>query len=208
MKAKTQIKLDMPSSAPKKVEQGIKVVAMSKVAMPGDQPLITALSTATDKLGTLLENAKTARQASLQASAAVQEAVKIHLLSYTNLANHVATTSNGNATFILSTGYGVRATPTPVPSPGAPTHLRVKMGTDPGSIQAIWKAIIGAKVYNVQYTTDPTGADAWIDADSTPSAARLLLTGLESGTTYLIRVCALGNGLPGPFTTPVQQMAP
>ena len=208
MKSKTQIKLNLPTQIAKAVDQGSKVVTMSKVALPGTQPLIDTLDTANNNLGTLQATAIQTRQASKQASAALRAAAKAQAMAYGNLANHVAVLSGGSASFILSTGYGVRATPAPVPSPGAPEHLRARMGKDKGTIVVQWKTVIGAKVYALEYSTNLTGEGEWTAADETPSAGRLDVSGLDSGTVYLIRVCALANGLPGPFATPVQQMAP
>ncbi|MGI9087395.1 MAG: fibronectin type III domain-containing protein [Chthoniobacterales bacterium] len=208
MKKKSIIKLNLPSSVAQRIDQGGKVVTMSKTVLTGTQPLIDALDTANTNLATLQAAALQAKQASAQAFAAVQAAGKVQAQTYGNLANHVSTVSEGDASFILSTGYGVRATPAPVPSPTAPDLLRARMGKDPGTILVQWKAVIGAKVYAAEYSTDLSGTGTFTAVDETPSAARLLLSGLESGTVYLIRVCALANGYPGPFAAPVQQMAP
>jgi hypothetical protein len=37
---------------------------------------------------------------------------------------------------------------------------------------------------------------------------RLNVDGLTSGTRYALRVRACGNGIPGPWSSPVQQLAP
>lgn len=208
MKTKSQVKLNLPSRVAQKVDQGAKVVTMSKAAMPGPQPLIDTLDTANNDLAEKQAAAIQARQIAKQATAAAKASAKAQALAYGNLANHVETLSDGSTSFILSTGYGVRATPAPVPTPGAPLDLRAKMGADTGTILTQWTTVLGAKAYEVDYTTDLSGATGWVSADETPSKGRLLLKGLDSGTVYLIRVCALGNGASGPYANPVQQMAP
>ena len=51
------------------------------------------------------------------------------------------------------------------------------------------------------------GATGWTTVGSTPSKTRVNVDGLTSGTKYAFRVRALGNGQPGPWSGPVQQMA-
>jgi hypothetical protein len=65
-----------------------------------------------------------------------------------------------------------------------------------------------ARNYEAQETTDLTGATGWESAEEMPSATKLSFEGLTSGTKYAFRVRAWGNGMPGPWSTPVQQMAP
>ena len=77
-----------------------------------------------------------------------------------------------------------------------------------GEVMMSWKGLIGARVYEVQYTIDLTGATGWTSVTETPGKTRVNIDGLTSGTKYAFRVRALGNGQPGPWSGPVQQMAP
>ena len=70
-----------------------------------------------------------------------------------------------------------------------------------------WTGVIGVRVYEAQYTTDLSGATGWTTVPSTTSKTRVNVDGLTSGTKYAFRVRALGNGQPGPWSGPVQQMA-
>ncbi len=86
--------------------------------------------------------------------------------------------------------------------------MRTRINGTPGRIIMSWKSVLGARNYEVQYTTDLTGATGWVNADSMAGAPRLNVDGLTSGTRYALRVRACGNGAPGPWSGPVQQLAP
>ncbi|MBA3607468.1 MAG: fibronectin type III domain-containing protein [Chthoniobacterales bacterium] len=104
----------------------------------------------------------------------------------------------------LSTGYGVRANPAPYPPFGPVFGIH---GT-PGRVVLTWQGEPGARSYEVQYTTDLSGATGWTSAPEMPGAARLNVDNLVSGTRYAFRIRACGNAAPGPWSSPVQQMAP
>lgn len=105
---------------------------MSKLVMTGAQPLIDLLDTANTDLTDLQAAALETRQASVQASSALRAGAKSQILAYGNLANHVQTVSDGDASFILSTGYGVRATRTPYPPLEPPLDVRTRINGTPG----------------------------------------------------------------------------
>ncbi len=89
---------------------------MCRVVLVGDQPLVDALDGATGDLATQQAAALTARQTSKQVTAALKAASRAQADAYSTLADHVSTLANGDAAFILSTGYGVRNPPSPSPA--------------------------------------------------------------------------------------------
>ena len=202
------VKLDLPRSIPRQIDQGTNVATMSNKVVT-DKALVQALVTANINLQTAQEAAMEARSGAAEATQAVAAAAKVQRVAYGNLAGAVNTQADGDAAFIRSTGYDVRATPTPVPPlTEAPTDLRTRINGVPRQVMMSWKGLFGARVYEVQYTTDLTGATGWTSVSETPGKTRVSIDGLTSGTKYAFRVRALGSGQPGPWSGPVQQMAP
>jgi hypothetical protein len=90
----------------------------------------------------------------------------------------------------------------------APGSLRTRVNGVPGQVLVSWSAPAGARNYEAQVTTDLSGATGWTSAPEMPGKTRIAFEKLESGTQYAFRVRAWGNGMPGPWNSPIQQMAP
>lgn len=203
------LKLDLPNSFPKQAEQGEKVATMSATVITGPNPLITNLTTTNTDLVAKMGAAQTARQGSRQAQAALVASAKAQKTAYIALGNEVNNLAQGDAAFVLSTGFAVRSKATPYPPlEHAPTEVRTTINGAPGRVILAWKGVVGARNYEAQSTTDLTGATGWVTAPSMAGSGKLPIDGLTSGTKYAFRVRACGNGTPGPWSGPVQQMAP
>lgn len=203
------VKLNLSTSFPKQVDQGQKVAAMSRTVITGTEPLIDSLDAANTDLAAKMAAAQRARQAARQAQAALLASAKGQKGAYTALGNEVNNLAQGEAAFVLSTGYGVRSKAVPYPPiEHAPTEVRTAVNGSPGRVIVSWKGVRGARNYEVQYTTDLTGATGWVSAPAMSGGGKLAIDGLNSGTKYGFRVRACGNGTPGPWSGPVQQMAP
>ena len=203
------VKLNLPTRVPDQLRQGKNVAAMSREAMTGDQPLIDDLDGANTDLEAKVAAVAEARSGSSQASAALHASAKAQRDAYGNLAGHVNTVADGSDAFVLSTGYEVRATPAPRPPlTEAPSDVRTRINGVPQNVLVLWKGLSGARNYEVQYTTDLSGATGWINVPETPGGTRLNVEDLVSGTKYAFRVRGLSTGQPGPWSIPVPQMAP
>ena len=166
-----------------------------------------ALNTANADLTTKHDAALESRQAMNEAFAVLKAAAKVQRTAFGNLGGLVQTNSDGDETYILSCGYGVRSSGTsnpPVVDP--PYALRTKVNGTPGTVYFSWTAPAGAQFFEVQYTTDLSGETGWTGSGAMPSASKTSFDGLTSGSRYAFRVRAWGNGRPGPWSTPVQQM--
>ncbi len=97
---KAKIKLNLPAAIPAKIDQAKKVVTMSKEVMTGEQPLIDALLTTNTILATKQDEAMAARQASVQATAALKAASTDQTNAYSTLADHVSVLADGDATLL------------------------------------------------------------------------------------------------------------
>jgi hypothetical protein len=203
------VKLNLSKRIPDQLDQGKNVAAMSREAMTGTEPLIDELDAANTDLQAKQAAVIEARAEASQAGAALRASAKTQRGAYGNLASHVNTVADGSDAFVLSTGYEVRATPTPRPPlTEPPSNVRTRINGVPGNVLVLWKGLSGARNYEVQYTTDLSGATGWSNVPETPGTTRLNVGGLVSGTKYAFRVRGLSTGQPGPWSGPVPQMAP
>jgi hypothetical protein len=205
----SQVKLNLSASIPKQIDQGTKVANMTKLVITGTEPLIVALELANGDLAAKQLAALTARQNYNQAYTELYASAQTQRTAYGNVGGLVQSNSGGDASFIQSCGLDVRASASPYgPIGTAPTKLRTRVNGTPGRILLSWAGVSGARLYEVQSSTDLSGATGWTSAAEMPSATKLGVEGLSSGTKYALRVRALGKGLPGPWSSLVQQMAP
>ncbi|MGI8436548.1 MAG: fibronectin type III domain-containing protein [Chthoniobacterales bacterium] len=197
----------MSYSVPKQIDQGETIVSMSRKVMPKPD-LVDALAAANADLKTKQAASLEAKRAARQAAADMNASAKLQRIAVGNLAGQVNTVADGDAALILSTGLEVRATAAPLPPiTEAPTDLATSINGVPKRVVVSWTGVIGARNYEAQYTLDLTGETGWVTVSETPGKTRINVDGLTSGTKYAFRVRALGNGQPGPWSGPVQQMA-
>ena len=190
-------------------DQGKNAVTMSKQVMTDPEPIIDTLDTANTSLAAKQAAVNEARSTLATAYEEMHAEAAVQRTAYSNLGALVQTNSAGEATYISSCGFGIRSSGTPIPPiDTAPTNLRTRVNGVPGQVLFSWKGLSGARNYEAQKTTDLTGATGWESAIEMPSGAKLSFEGLTSGTKYAFRVRAWGNGMPGPWSTPVQQMVP
>ncbi len=106
---------------------------------------------------------------------------------------YVQTTSNGNASVILSAAMPLRRTPTPMGVLPPPLGLRVDLNGTEGKMILNWDAVSGARTYLVQraiVVDGVTGPWEIMEAGLKPT---LTLNGMTVGTLYAFRVAAMGG---------------
>lgn len=182
---------------------------MSTATITGTQPIIEALTAANTDLAAKRNTALEARATSRHASADAEAAANVQRGAVGNLAGLVQQKAAGDASFILNCGFEVSADPTPLPPiTEAPTELNTKINGTPGRVIFSWSKVLSARNYEIQYTTDLTGATGWVDAAAMTGKTKLAVDDLNSGTKYAFHVRACGNGAPGPRSVVIIQMAP
>jgi hypothetical protein len=124
-----------------------------------------------------------------------------------NLSGYVQSVSHGDAEVILSAGMSVCNTPAPLGPLTAPHSLKAKAGDIEGCVVLQWKPVRGARLYEVEHTTDPTSPTSWQN-HTTSSRARASLSGLPSGTRMFFRVRAVGTAGRGPWSGHAVKMVP
>jgi hypothetical protein len=109
-----------------------------------------------------------------------------HVLSY-----YVMLTAQGNAQVILESGFQMVG-PSQSSVLTKPSDLRVTNGEQSGELLLKVKKVPGAASYSYQYSTDPAmKEESWKIENCTSSRCKLI--GLTPGTTYYVRVGAIGT---------------
>lgn len=134
----------------------------------------------------------------------------------TNLAFDVAKRSNGDLAKYLSSGFSAKKQPVPAGQPNTPIDflLVFTKNQEEGKLLAKWKKVENAKIYEVMIGTTPYPPDDSANPSSgspappmpgpdpskdwgiagAPTAAKLVITELTSGTKYYARARAIGTG--------------
>lgn len=118
---------------------------------------------------------------------------------------YVQGTSQGDATKIRSSGFGVRDVPAPIGALPAPVDFMPTMGDEPGEMDLAWSRVHGARSYIQEYR-EQGSTGAWSQHFSTRS--RTAISGLTSGKVYVFRVAALGAAGQSPWSLEAARMAP
>jgi hypothetical protein len=205
-----KIKLALPRAIAKAIQTGKNVVVMASEVLTGD-PMVAALGTANDNLQTRQADVLAAKSTLAEAYAAERIAKQAQRNAYNDLAAHVQILSGGDGAYINSCGYPVQATKQPWPPVDQPpAGLMTQVNGTPGRVVCLWTDVPGAVLYEVQYTTDLTGATGWVSTPAMTAATKLNVDNLESGTKYAFRVrgCGGKGQAPGPWSDCVQRMAP
>ena len=125
---------------------------------------------------------------------------------FTARANNCEAVAMDDLAALVSTGFPLRSTPSPVGALPAPGNLRAEMATMPGSIDLTWNSVAGALVYKIQ-CMEHGSAGGWAEV-KTQSQVTCTVTGLVSGKTYAFRVLAIGPKGEGPWSDEAVRMAP
>jgi len=93
---------------------------------------------------------------------------------------------------LLSTGFDLAKSPTPVGVLAKPTNFRLKPGLQPGSVALDLDPVRGARAYLFQYTTAPVTAGSTWTSEVAPRS-NTTIGGLASGQQYAFRVAGIGT---------------
>ncbi len=122
------------------------------------------------------------------------------------LASYVQTTSGGDATKILSSGFSVRGHGSKSNQTlNAPTNL-MAIAMNGGTIHLKWKSVKGSRTYVLQATTVADATTGWVTVGN-PTAAKFDYVGLVAGTKYWFRVAAINHAGIGAFSDVAHAMA-
>jgi hypothetical protein len=117
------------------------------------------------------------------------------------IAEYVTTTSNGDRTILLSSGFDITGLKGSSKELAPIEKLIVEIGV-PGQATTRVKMVSGAKAYVHQYTPDPMTPDSvWVSETSTDREHTF--TNLKSVAKYWLRVIAVGKGKQMVYSPPV-----
>ena len=99
-----------------------------------------------------------------------------------------------------------------VRAPAAMTQvldLVLTVGDNPGSVDAMWTPVAGARSYEAQVNTGDANVEASWSFGKSTSKLSVTLTGLTSGAKLWVRVRAIGgNDGAGPYSDPATKVVP
>ena len=125
----------------------------------------------------------------------------------TALMSYVESTSLGDAEKILSAGFEIKGQPAPIGPMPQVQNLDSSTNAAEGVVVLRWKAVKGAKSYEVQTSPDPFTSVSWQHTASVTKATHTL-TGLPTGGRCWFRVRAIGTAGPGPWSDPAMKTVP
>jgi hypothetical protein len=132
------------------------------------------------------------RRASVAATGAMDTARAALDLILTQRGSYVDLVANGDPNVILSSGFQLRANPTPVGDLAAPANLSVELNDTPGLMLLTWEGVEKARAYNLQISPASTPARTWAPL-LTSSTTKTRLDDLKLGQLYAFRVAAVGG---------------
>lgn len=166
-------------------------------AFPDAAPFLTAISAATVALREAMVGALDGGRTATAIRKSRHRDLKLQL---DQLAGHVASVAGNNELAILSAGFGVRKTSSPLPEPSMPTDLRAAITDHTGRVDLTWAPVEPAVTYHIQWTAgDPSDEKSWsLVSVSTRASAKV--TGLPSGQVSYFRVAGIGTKGMGPWS--------
>jgi hypothetical protein len=121
-----------------------------------------------------------------------------------DLADYVTTTSNGDKTMLLSSGFDITGDKD-LSQALPPIEKLVVVSDQPGQATTRVKRVAGARSYVHQYTADPLSPDSvWVS--ETTAEREHTFSSLKSVVRYWFRVIAVGKGKQSVYSTPVARV--
>ncbi len=203
-KPMAKIKLNIDKlSVPEKLLKSAELVNLGSgnTNVPGNAASITALTAAQAALQAAECAAEEARTIAKQRTAERNAALEAWIEAVNDLAAFTQSATGGDAGKILSAGFDVRKSPSPIPIPPAITGLTVQLNGSPGHSKLTWNPSAGADGYLYQGSPDPITPTSW----QTPVIAmktKADANGAAPGEKYWYRVAPFNSGGQGPWSEP------
>ena len=188
---------------PEKLGKGQEIITMSTAnpAVPGNTALVTALSTAQAALVAANAAYEQGRQDCKQMMAARDAALVEWNGAVTGLAAFTESATGGNPTDILSSGFAVKAQPSPPQPVGQVLNVRVAFTGDPGYSEVSWKKETSADAYIVECSQEPITDVSWRNM-GTVVGVKYTGNGAIPGQKCWYRVSAVNRDGRGPWSEP------
>ena len=122
-------------------------------------------------------------------------------------ADTVQAATSGDPDKMETTGFQTSKRPSPVGTPAQVTRLVVEAGDIEGTLKASWKPVRGVKVYEIETSPDPLGANVWT-YKGTVTKAKATINSFASGARIWLHVRAIGAAGAGPWSEPAVKTVP
>lgn len=183
------------------VGRDVVVKMTGNPAFPTPNPPLTAITSATDEAETAMQEASSGDRVKI----AVRNEKKAALMDVLrNAAAYVQGNCDNDEANVLSAGFRVRKSRTPVGMLPAPANVRLGYTGMSGEFLLRLAAVRNKLNYTIQKAEAPAGP---YETVATSSSSRKVLSGFTPGKTYWVRVCANGTAGAGPYSVPVSAMA-
>lgn len=117
------------------------------------------------------------------------------------LSKYVMATAQGDVEKQVTSGFELRRPPLRITTLTAPAILTVRRPKSPdGDLLLHWGAVHGARLYQVEMTTDDPTQDPQWTLVHTGSSRSAHIRGLTPCVEYNFRVCAMGTAGSGPYS--------
>lgn len=167
---------------------GIHQLMSGNPAFPTPTPTMVDLAVAMDAFKTAVQKASAGDRLLIAEKHQKRDVLVavLHSLGY-----YVLYAANGDRVKAQSSGFTIAREPTPV-TIHKPQDLKVSNTSQQGQLAVSVKKVKGSVAYIHQYTTDSLLKDeSW--QSITNSVSKYVLNGLTPGTTYYVRVAAVGR---------------
>ncbi len=168
--------------------KSVKTQMTGNPNFPNPVPTLDVLGSAIDAYELSLEKAKNGGKEATSLKNDKREAL-VSLLK--SLATYVDTTSAGDRTMILSSGFETNRLPSPVGPLPIPTGLVVKAGIGRGAVEVSCDVYDGIATYLFECTEAPSTENS-IWRKETSTKHKFVFTGLTEGKEYVFRVTYVG----------------
>ena len=159
---------------------------------PSPLPSKEVVQAAIDGLATKMAAADVARRASIHATSEMNTARDVLNTVITQRGTYVDLVANGNPNVILSSGFQLRAAPSPVGDLDVPQNLTVDLNGTAGRMILTWDMVTNARSYNLQVSPANTAERTWTAL--TPSSSTYVqLDDMVIGQMYAFQVAAVGG---------------
>lgn len=188
---------------PRKLVKGQEVISMStdNPKVPGNAALVTTFGVAQVALTAANAAYEEAHQTLKNLKAVRDDALGTWNIGLNSLAAFTESATGGDPTQILSTGFDVKAPPSP-PSPVTQVqNVKVYFTGNPGYSEVRWKRVTNADSYIVECSPDPITNTSWAYKD-TVSEIQFTGNGAVPGEKCWYRVAALNKAGRGPWSEP------
>ena len=122
-------------------------------------------------------------------------------------ADTVQAATHGDPDRMETAGFRAGKRPSPVGIPAQVIRLVLEGGPTEGTLKASWKPVRGVKVYEMETSPDPIGANSWT-YKGTVTKAKAIINNFVSGTRIWLHVRAIGTAGAGPWSDPAVRTVP